>query len=163
MHGHGDRPHLCYYPGCERGILGNGFPRRYNLFDHMKRVHDHKEEPTQPSQDSQGQRKVAGRKRKAPSSSSSEPAPRRAKVQQATPEAEKSAATIATQGPVFPEYNIRQEPSRQRNIYSQWNQQKELLEFQLNTVKSPDDMANLQYLSQNVEELRRLSQQARHG
>ncbi|KAF2214721.1 hypothetical protein CERZMDRAFT_23665, partial [Cercospora zeae-maydis SCOH1-5] len=44
MHGHGERPHLCFYPGCERGIPGNGFPRRYNLFDHMKRVHDHKEE-----------------------------------------------------------------------------------------------------------------------
>ncbi|TKA22569.1 hypothetical protein B0A50_08139 [Salinomyces thailandicus] len=46
MHGHGDRPHLCYYPGCERGMLGNGFPRRYNLFDHMRRVHDHKDDPT---------------------------------------------------------------------------------------------------------------------
>lgn len=44
MHGHGDRPHLCLYPGCERSIPGNGFPRRYNLFDHMRRVHDHQED-----------------------------------------------------------------------------------------------------------------------
>lgn len=41
MHGHGSRPHLCHYPDCERSEPGHGFPRRYNLFDHMKRVHDY--------------------------------------------------------------------------------------------------------------------------
>lgn len=40
MHGHGSRPHLCLFPDCDRAQEGNGFPRRYNLFDHMKRVHD---------------------------------------------------------------------------------------------------------------------------
>ncbi|ESZ99001.1 hypothetical protein SBOR_0659 [Sclerotinia borealis F-4128] len=40
MHGHGDKPFLCKYDGCERGVIGNGFPRRWNLFDHMKRVHN---------------------------------------------------------------------------------------------------------------------------
>lgn len=39
MHGHGDKPFLCKYDGCERGVTGNGFPRRWNLYDHMKRVH----------------------------------------------------------------------------------------------------------------------------
>ena len=39
MHGHGDKPHLCTYHDCERSIPGNGFPRRWNLFDHMRRVH----------------------------------------------------------------------------------------------------------------------------
>lgn len=170
MHGHGDRPHLCYYPGCERGIVGNGFPRRYNLFDHMKRVHDHKEDPAMPTHtgpDSQGPRKAGGRKRKAPSSVSSEPPARRTKVQQPTPELEIPSHAFGPQVATYPEYNTpqvpRQDPVRQRNLYSQWNQQKELLEFQLNTVRSPEDMANLQYLSQNVEELRRLSQQARQG
>ncbi|KAF1983957.1 hypothetical protein K402DRAFT_297776, partial [Aulographum hederae CBS 113979] len=41
MHGHGSRPHLCTYADCERSIPGHGFPRRYNLYDHMKRVHDY--------------------------------------------------------------------------------------------------------------------------
>ncbi|KAF1815126.1 hypothetical protein P152DRAFT_246688 [Eremomyces bilateralis CBS 781.70] len=41
MHGHGSRPHLCLYEGCERSVSGNGFPRRYNLLDHMRRVHDY--------------------------------------------------------------------------------------------------------------------------
>lgn len=40
MHGHGDKPFLCTYDGCERGVAGNGFPRHWNLRDHMKRVHN---------------------------------------------------------------------------------------------------------------------------
>ncbi|KAF2184142.1 hypothetical protein K469DRAFT_580855 [Zopfia rhizophila CBS 207.26] len=40
MHGHGSKPHLCKFADCERSVQGNGFPRRYNLYDHMKRVHD---------------------------------------------------------------------------------------------------------------------------
>ncbi|KAF2486727.1 hypothetical protein BDY17DRAFT_292003 [Neohortaea acidophila] len=49
MYGHGERPHQCYYAGCDRSQPGNGFPRRYNLFDHMKRMHDHKEDTANPS------------------------------------------------------------------------------------------------------------------
>ena len=40
MHGHGPKPHLCYFKDCERAQEGNGFPRRWNLHDHMKRVHE---------------------------------------------------------------------------------------------------------------------------
>ncbi|KAG0645373.1 zinc finger protein [Hyphodiscus hymeniophilus] len=40
MHGHGDKPYLCTYEGCERRVAGNGFPRHWNLRDHMKRVHN---------------------------------------------------------------------------------------------------------------------------
>ena len=40
MHGHGDKPFLCEYEGCDRGLTGNGFPRHWNLMDHMKRVHN---------------------------------------------------------------------------------------------------------------------------
>ncbi|KAI6715141.1 hypothetical protein JHW43_002378 [Diplocarpon mali] len=40
MHGHGDKPFACTYEGCERGVPGNGFPRHWNLRDHMKRVHN---------------------------------------------------------------------------------------------------------------------------
>ncbi|KAJ5561278.1 hypothetical protein N7535_004256 [Penicillium sp. DV-2018c] len=41
LHGHGDNPHLCLWEGCERAVPGNGFPRRWNLYDHMRRVHDY--------------------------------------------------------------------------------------------------------------------------
>jgi hypothetical protein len=40
MHGHGDKPYLCTSEGCERGAAGNGFPRHWNLRDHMRRVHN---------------------------------------------------------------------------------------------------------------------------
>jgi hypothetical protein len=41
MHGHSENPNLCHFSSCERSIPGNGFPRRWNLRDHMKRVHDY--------------------------------------------------------------------------------------------------------------------------
>ena len=161
MHGHGERPHLCFYPGCERGIPGNGFPRRYNLFDHMKRVHDHKEEPQHDRAADHGARKPVSRKRKA-SPTSDEPAARRmkslpAQVMNVPQEA------YPVQVPVYPDQAYSRDQGVQRNMYSQWNHQKQLVEFQMNTLSSPDDHANLDRLSQNVEELRRLSQQARHG
>jgi hypothetical protein len=40
MHGREDKPFFCTYEGCERGVAGNGFPRRWDLVDHMKRVHN---------------------------------------------------------------------------------------------------------------------------
>ncbi|KAI0887158.1 uncharacterized protein GGS22DRAFT_156318 [Annulohypoxylon maeteangense] len=40
MHGHGDKPYLCTYEGCDRAVPGNGFPRQWNLKDHMRRVHN---------------------------------------------------------------------------------------------------------------------------
>ncbi|KAF2171185.1 hypothetical protein M409DRAFT_18302 [Zasmidium cellare ATCC 36951] len=169
MHGHGDRPHLCFYPGCERGIPGNGFPRRYNLFDHMKRVHDHKEDPASSlaAAEAQGPRKTAGRKRKSPSSVSEEPAAQRQKTQHVQPP---SPPTLAMPPagyeqpmPGYAPEVSRRNQNRQRILYSQWANQRELLEFQMSSVRSPDDEAGLASISQNIEELRRLSHQARHG
>jgi hypothetical protein len=40
MHGHGEKLFLCTYKDCDRGIPGNGFPRHWNLRDHMRRVHN---------------------------------------------------------------------------------------------------------------------------
>lgn len=39
MHGHGEN--LCFFQTCERSQPGNGFRRRWNLGDHMKRMHDY--------------------------------------------------------------------------------------------------------------------------
>lgn len=40
MHGHGEKPFLCTYTDCDRSIPGNGFPRHWNLRDHLRRVHN---------------------------------------------------------------------------------------------------------------------------
>ena len=68
LHGHGERPHLCQYVGCDRAVEGKGFPRRYNLYDHMKRVHDHKEDPqagTRNPASTEGSTVTERRKRKS--------------------------------------------------------------------------------------------------
>ncbi|KAJ5023531.1 hypothetical protein J3E72DRAFT_387308 [Bipolaris maydis] len=85
MHGHGARPHLCHFRDCERAVPGHGFPRRYNLFDHMKRVHQYDGPTTEPSPPVQGQatRKSSSRKRKASAEESGE---KRAKVVKLTAE-----------------------------------------------------------------------------
>ncbi|KAF4626101.1 hypothetical protein G7Y89_g12059 [Cudoniella acicularis] len=66
MHGHGDKPFLCTYDGCERGVPGNGFPRHWNLRDHMKRVHN---DPGQAKSNASGSPpssgNAQGKKRKA--------------------------------------------------------------------------------------------------
>jgi hypothetical protein len=49
LHGHGENPHLCHFPGCERAQERNGFPRKWNLKDHMKRVHGWEESDDSPS------------------------------------------------------------------------------------------------------------------
>ncbi|KAK2800820.1 hypothetical protein FQN50_007961 [Emmonsiellopsis sp. PD_5] len=73
LHGHGENPHLCHFPTCERAVPGNGFPRRWNLHDHMKRVHDYtsSERVSSPEQSpvsgQQSKKKdTAARKRKGP-------------------------------------------------------------------------------------------------
>ena len=75
MHGHGARPHLCQFADCDRSAPGHGFPRRYNLFDHMKRVHQYEGPTTEPSALSvqgQPQRKPISRKRKSSADESPE-------------------------------------------------------------------------------------------
>ncbi|KAK4546899.1 hypothetical protein LTR36_001631 [Oleoguttula mirabilis] len=178
MHGHGDRPHLCYYPGCERGIPGNGFPRRYNLFDHMKRVHDHKEEPTSVTGspdiagDNQGQRRTGGRKRKASGSTLPEPVAQRQRPMPSPPQRMQTVPLPQVEYQQGPEpyqqveagpQPLRKTQHKQRLLYSQWANQRELLARQMDFLQSPDDEANLQRLSQNINELRRLSQEARRG
>ncbi|KAE9376196.1 hypothetical protein N431DRAFT_371266 [Stipitochalara longipes BDJ] len=68
MHGHGDKPFLCTYEGCERGVPGNGFPRHWNLRDHMKRVHNDPGVAKDRGSNSSGHQSaplIKGKKRKA--------------------------------------------------------------------------------------------------
>ncbi|KAI1769097.1 hypothetical protein GGR53DRAFT_278589 [Hypoxylon sp. FL1150] len=70
MHGHGDKPYLCTYEGCDRAVPGNGFPRQWNLKDHMRRVHNdngnniHPISGSPPSAQSAAVHSAKGRKRK---------------------------------------------------------------------------------------------------
>ncbi|KAF3001578.1 hypothetical protein E8E14_002013 [Neopestalotiopsis sp. 37M] len=76
MHGHGDKPYLCSYEGCDRAVPGCGFPRNWNLRDHMRRVHNDNGSSLNMSAASHSSRgsqsaSVKGRKRKSKDSESS--------------------------------------------------------------------------------------------
>jgi hypothetical protein len=45
MHRHRYKPFLCSYEGCERGVIGNSFPRHRDLREHMERVHNYLGQP----------------------------------------------------------------------------------------------------------------------
>ncbi|KUI59194.1 Zinc finger protein ZIC 5 [Cytospora mali] len=70
MHGHGDKPYLCTYEGCDRAVPGNGFPRNWNLRDHMRRVHNDNGSSLStrsgpPSPGGNGHKEAKSRKRKS--------------------------------------------------------------------------------------------------
>ncbi|KAI1612863.1 hypothetical protein EDD36DRAFT_465010 [Exophiala viscosa] len=50
LHNHGLNPFMCKFRDCERSRDGNGFPRRWNQRDHMKRVHDYVEDDSPKEQ-----------------------------------------------------------------------------------------------------------------
>lgn len=52
LHNHGVNPFVCKFEDCDRARPGNGFPRRWNLRDHMKRVHEFDEAKNDPHADS---------------------------------------------------------------------------------------------------------------
>ncbi|KAK3316974.1 hypothetical protein B0H66DRAFT_605243 [Apodospora peruviana] len=61
-----EKPYLCPLEGCECSVPGHGFPRQWNLRDHMRRVHNDKvtlELPASPPP-SKNSTSGPGRKRK---------------------------------------------------------------------------------------------------
>lgn len=167
MHGHGDRPHLCSFTGCERSIPGNGFPRRYNLFDHMKRVHGYKDGQASSTgspvlgDDGFEPKKTGGRKRKASASPPTEPSTQRQKAILPPPQQTQSAYHSGQGYYLYEPEQPRIDQYRQHAIHSQWANQRELLAKQMSLMESPDDEASLQMFSQSVQEFRRLSAEAR--
>ena len=163
MHGHGAKPHLCTYKDCERSLPGNGFPRRYNLFDHMKRVHDYKApvSPPAPSTEiphsSTGPRRQTSRKRKHTGSGSNEAhAPeKRNKVE--TPSKKEAEAPIATAIPIATQTSRRQ--SQINQLETSWNRWRGELFAQMRLLNGPADISVLQRISNAIKHLHDISQQ----
>ena len=146
MHGHGDKPHLCTYTDCERSIPGNGFPRRWNLFDHMKRVHDYtgpasstgSTSPTPSSASSfcQGQATLAIGKRRPSSPPQSEPMKKTRSNISTKPAVKggKGGASASIQG--------KQKPS----IKQQWRQQLGAINARMASL-DPSDTLGLEQIN----------------
>ncbi|KAI9742235.1 MAG: hypothetical protein M1818_004135 [Claussenomyces sp. TS43310] len=122
MHGHGEKPFLCTSEGCDRGIPGNGFPRHWNLCDHMKRVHNRSPSP------SAGKPQAArgGRKRKNESASEGAAAKK-------SPPAQAPAQRVE---PAVLELSLNE----------QWEQRRVQLIKTVQMIKDPSDAAILQRL-----------------
>ncbi|WPH02426.1 Hypothetical protein R9X50_00529000 [Acrodontium crateriforme] len=165
MHGHGERPNLCAYHGCDRSLPGNGFPRRYNLFDHMKRVHDYKDTSETSSRKVSPDRMPESQKSGARKRKASTDAPGSGSRAKKSGPFSSNGQQNASNAQISSSDHIgeRQNPSKQEQLYTKWANQKELLARQMSSVQSPDDEASLQRLSNDIQELRRLSQEARRG
>nr|XP_036575332.1 C2H2 transcription factor [Colletotrichum truncatum]KAF6781890.1 C2H2 transcription factor [Colletotrichum truncatum] len=128
MHGHGDKPFLCSYDGCDRAMPGNGFPRQWNLKDHMRRVHNDNGAPGSPTNASSGQQSSKGRKRKdAPKAG---PAPPSRKVT--------AKATVV-------EAAAKEEQSC-KPLIEEWISHRQALEDIIRGLTQPEDSKNAQLI-----------------
>ncbi|KKY25578.1 putative zinc finger domain-containing protein [Diplodia seriata] len=141
MHGHGSKPHLCAYPDCERSIPGNGFPRRYNLYDHMKRVHDYTSPATHTeasSPHSQSAKRSTSRKRKATG---------------AMEQPEKRQRTAAQ---IKQANTARQRDQEKERLRQAWAERMAVLQQRLRTLNEPKDAEGHQQIIEDATALQKI-------
>lgn len=149
MHGHGEKPYLCTYEGCERSHAGHGFPRQWNLRDHMRRVHNDNGPTVQPaSPPSSGTTtSVRGRKRKND-------------AQEKQPSQEKSSSRKST-SKAATEASKQPEPVAQVEL-DQWYEHQKALQTFIQSCGQPDDPQTLQYIKDAQEHLNSMAKLS-HG
>ncbi|KAF4121160.1 ZnF C2H2, partial [Geosmithia morbida] len=142
LHGHGDKPFLCHYEGCERGVPGNGFPRQWNLKDHMKRVHnDHGSSGGSPA-NGLSQQPTKGRKRKTDVSENQAPTSRKASQKN------------------MPVKEPRQTASNKPPLLEQWMASRSRVEEMVRGLSSPTDVRTIQQITDIQHQLAGLTQLA---
>lgn len=153
MHGHGSKPHLCTYTDCERSIPGNGFPRRYNLFDHMKRVHDYTGPTTASGEaspvvgDDAAFKKTAGRKRKSVGDGSEQPVEKRQRP--SLPKSHSSSSQPTAQ---------QRRVQEQQRLQQEWSTTRALLQQCIHNIQKPQDTAQHRQALDNVTTLQRIAE-----
>lgn len=140
LHGHGDKPFLCQYEGCERGVPGNGFPRQWNLKDHMKRVHnDHGSTGTaSPPGSSFVQPAAKGRKRKTEGS-----------------EVQPTSSRKSTQKVMSPKEHKK--PAA-KPLIEQWMDHRKVVEEMIRGLDKPQDVQTLQQITEMQKRLSVMTQ-----
>lgn len=127
LHGHGEKPFLCIYDGCERAVPGNGFPRQWNLRDHMKRVHnDHGSSGGSPPSATVNQ-PAKGRKRKTDVPESQATNSRKASVKAMSAPEPKENST--------------------RPLLDQWMEHRKAVENLFQGLGKPEDARNIQNIN----------------
>lgn len=158
MHGHGAKPFLCLFEGCERTHENNGFPRRWNLLDHMKRVHgysasepsNNSESPSPSDSSTHKDRANGQRKRRTPSPTDNRVAKR---VKVATSRADGQASKSSTSGSGA--MAIREQPAPQHSQQypsEAWPLREHYapMEYRLRNLDCSDPLALEQYPGGNA-------------
>lgn len=137
MHGHGDKPYLCKYEGCERGVAGNGFPRHWNLRDHMKRVHNDPGTSSRSDPDSKSQ-----------SSSGTHKGSRKRKTEPSDFRLQKAAQMKKVQAPrqVSPRVQPRPASSPESSLVDRYRQTEQRLLETVKQLHDPKNTSNMQFL-----------------
>lgn len=174
MHGHGDKPHLCHFPECERSTPGNGFPRRWNLRDHMKRVHYYtvgssstgSSSPT-PSSDSSMYRGIPV-KRRASSASQAERLKRTKASCYTKAVAHKCITSVKSVSSTKPSRKASKKkiaPASQgkqrETMDKEWHEKKAAMKAALDNLAPNDVQASLK-INADCEELRTIAMRIRH-
>lgn len=161
MHGHGAKPHLCTYEDCERSIPGNGFPRRWNLYDHMRRVHDYtgaassngSASPALSSSSSQYQNTNGPvyRKRKTSAASDTQP-----------PRKNKPAAMARSRSDMrrLPTSSATQDKQLQ-NMEKEWRDHQARLRHRMDCLQDPNDSLSLEQITADMAVLRTIAMNIR--
>ena len=157
MHGHGSKPHLCTYADCERSLPGNGFPRRYNLFDHMKRVHDYTGStsppeqappPVQPAPPGPKRHNSTHKRKQAPPVEDITK-----KRQKATTAKAPSAATAAAST----QHRLAQEKQEKQRLQREWAELKVRLQQRVENMQGPQDINSYLQANEDIAALKTIA------
>ncbi|KAL2270347.1 hypothetical protein VTJ83DRAFT_2531 [Remersonia thermophila] len=141
MHGHGEKPYRCTYEGCERSIPGHGFPRQWNLRDHMRRVHNDNG-AAQPSSPPASGAATSTRGRKRKSDTQDKPSGQ----EKISSRKSSSKASSESSAPKQPEVVSNPE-------IDQWYEHQRALQTYIQSFGQPDDPQSLQYIRDAQEHL----------
>lgn len=144
MHGHGEKPYLCTYEGCERSVSGHGFPRQWNLRDHMRRVHNDNGTAAQPASPpaSGAASSSRGRKRKS-DVQEKQPIQEKSSSRKSNKSAEAAAAAAAAKQAELPS----------TSEFDQWYEHQKALQTFIQGCAQPDDPQSLQYIREAQDHL----------
>ena len=151
MHGHGEKPYLCTYEGCERSISGHGFPRQWNLRDHMRRVPTDNGAVAQPSSPPASAAPVPGPSARGRKRTNDTQEKQPAQEKSSSRKSSKSAAAavaVAEPAPVQKHPEIVAHPE-----IDQWYEHQRALQSFMQGWSQPDDAQSLQYLKEAQEHL----------
>ncbi|CAK7197394.1 hypothetical protein SEUCBS139899_000040 [Sporothrix eucalyptigena] len=163
MHGHGDKPYLCPHPECDRAHPGFGFPRQWNLKDHMRRVHhdDGKQldrAEVAPIAISSSQAVSKGRKRKKESSTSAQISSSASSRKSSTSKSSSSDAESRRQAEALAAMEARKAAVNKKR--TEFRQHKDALSSAVMGFTQPDDpdmLAQIQAAQAHFDAMSRIS------